>query len=498
MPTPIEGDGTQLFEGRIGKLRYFSLSVLVATSPLAREVIHLCMDLPVGVNTFSISDDQSTVKRAEIVRPILCGNVLTRVVASMCAVTGQERARSEAIGAAQWFMTNLKPSLEHLAEETTVQDCISFIQLGFVARILQVLLGVFQRKMLQFDKSDEAWSTFEQKIANMTHQVLSTSSDSMTMWEKTCSCLLQSIFSKDFSSPLEPTTASSGVSQGEVQLFSEACQTAKNCCEDYLFSAGAILQILLPKSIPLFKHIQGSMKESEDEINTIFSIFGLQNLDNMINSPLVSEVVGHWYERIRPRKISTSIESLIDYQRVFRVHDWPHLQISGSPLCRNVKVSQGRLPLLQGSLLVDAPVSNTMKCIESLPTSYTDLYATLSSMMPESELTAVCFVCGEVLNAGGKGECTKHASKCGGGSGIFFLLQECICLAVHKDNAVYVTSPYVDSHGETPQYRGRPLNMEKSRYDFLYGLWSGHLLRAYVIAERSKIPRHRLIANNFY
>lgn len=35
----------------------------------------------------------------------------------------------------------------------------------------------------------------------------------------------------------------------------------------------------------------------------------------------------------------------------------------------------------------------------------------------------VCLVCGQVLDANGRGECTMHAKSCGCGVGIFFLLQ---------------------------------------------------------------------------
>ena len=38
-----------------------------------------------------------------------------------------------------------------------------------------------------------------------------------------------------------------------------------------------------------------------------------------------------------------------------------------------------------------------------MPTSYTDLYASLSSLCPGQEQTAICLCCGAVINAGGKG-----------------------------------------------------------------------------------------------
>jgi hypothetical protein len=80
--------------------------------------------------------------------------------------------------------------------------------------------------------------------------------------------------------------------------------------------------------------------------------------------------------------------------------------------------------------------------------------------------------------------------------GIFFLLQDCQSLIVHGPRAAYIHSPYVDSHGETPQYRGRPLKLDASRYEILQRLWSGHRVREKVVAERG--GTRQLIVPNFY
>ena len=134
--------------------------------------------------------------------------------------------------------------------------------------------------------------------------------------------------------------------------------------------------------------------------------------------------------------------------------------------------------------------------IRMLPTSYTDLYAELGHLCPDSEQTALCLICGEVLNANGKGECTKHSTKCGAGACIFFLLQECQGLIMHGNKAVYLQSPYVDSHGETPQYRGRPLNLDLDRYELLREVWFSHGVRQKVVAERASA--RQVILNDFY
>lgn len=102
------------------------------------------------------------------------------------------------------------------------------------------------------------------------------------------------------------------------------------------------------------------------------------------------------------------------------------------------------------------------------------------------------------MNAEGKGECTKHASECGAGCGIFFLVQKCVTILIHKEKAVFSMSPYVDNHGETPHYRGRPLYLDKARYDSLHEFWSAHLTREKVVSERSNVAIYNLIPNNFY
>ncbi len=100
------------------------------------------------------------------------------------------------------------------------------------------------------------------------------------------------------------------------------------------------------------------------------------------------------------------------------------------------------------------------------------------------------------MNAAGKGECTKHSFMCGAGMGMFFLLQECSGLIMHNGKAAYIHSPYVDSHGETPQYRGRPLNLDLDRYEILREMWFGHSVRQKVVAERA--TARQVIISDFY
>ena len=67
---------------------------------------------------------------------------------------------------------------------------------------------------------------------------------------------------------------------------------------------------------------------------------------------------------------------------------------------------------------------------------------------------------------------------------------------MHKSKAAYIQSPYVDSHGETPQYRGRPLNLDLDRYEQLREYWHEHTVRQQVVAERGM--SRQVILPDFY
>ncbi|CAN0458875.1 unnamed protein product, partial [Hapterophycus canaliculatus] len=123
-----------------------------------------------------------------------------------------------------------------------------------------------------------------------------------------------------------------------------------------------------------------------------------------------------------------------------------------------------------------------------LPHAYTELHAQVSSSTSSNNTgggsgdgsgviggagvgrvshPAVCLVCGEVLDASGRGQCTKHVKECGCGVGLFFLLQECAVLLIHGRKASYFPSPYADAYGERQRhsFRGRPLFLDQRRYE---------------------------------
>ena len=54
-------------------------------------------------------------------------------------------------------------------------------------------------------------------------------------------------------------------------------------------------------------------------------------------------------------------------------------------------------------------------------------------------------------------------------------------------------SPFVDTHSETGEYRGKPLNLNIDRYSVLQELWFGHLVRQKVISEQETSSQFILI-----
>lgn len=287
----------------------------------------------------------------------------------------------------------------------------------------------------------------------------------------------------------------------------------------------------------------------------LMEFYRFEPIADMLKSSIVRDVLANWYAGAMEHARNTalpeepslgsglSVNSRLFQTQGFHVVDWPQescrsvnnlprmnsgkskkqdsasqvvpmeiepIQSISTPPPQNLIQRSSSTPLvtfsskktvdLIGGYIPDSPdrpnAGSNSPRISSIPTSYTDLYAELGLLLPESEQTAVCLVCGAVLNAGGKGECTRHSYTCGAGQGMFFLLQECTGLIMHNSKAAYIHSPYVDSHGETPQYRGRPLNLDLDRYEHLREIWSGHSIRQQVIAER--LSSRQIIVLDFY
>ena len=551
-PNSNEDDGSQPFNGRLGRLRYLGLAVMAAAGAVAADLVQLVLAFPLK-NSSSAAKPQPY--RAPIVYPLLHGHVLTHVVAAICASAGRARARSDALefvwpvpfSSKGSFVASDGLGLQKNVD-SVVDDAEGFIKLGLSARVLQVLLGKIDMLGLSNISGLNTEFVVLKTLKKLRADVPLDSSDS-SRWAINCITLLE-VALTNYRDGEVPET--SHAEDAIADRFQEGCVLAADAACAFLADAGVIMQLLVPGIMERYP-ILDAMNDGESSSNPIETlskletVFRLESLSKLLESDLVAQVVSNWYETARNHANSTklpsarisgtgaAVTSRLFQTQGYRVYDWPMEschdvatmqtgqtkpnsgqtsqdgETESSPMeidsmepttaaVQNPPLvtfsSRKSVPLI-GGFTSEIPVKNSgHPRVAMIPTSYTDLYAELGQLLPESEQTGVCLICGEVLNAGGKGECTRHSYKCGAGTGLFFLLQECAGLIMHNGKAAYIHSPYVDSHGETPQYRGRPLNLDLDRYGHLHEVWSGHFIRQQVLAERGS--SRQIIVPDFY
>jgi hypothetical protein len=84
----------------------------------------------------------------------------------------------------------------------------------------------------------------------------------------------------------------------------------------------------------------------------------------------------------------------------------------------------------------------------------------------------------------GPGECTLHATECGAGIGMFFLVERCQTLLLSGPRAVYSPSLYLDSYGECSAGHNRPLYLSHARQQRLLTLYTSHEVAKEVVRVR--------------
>lgn len=150
-----------------------------------------------------------------------------------------------------------------------------------------------------------------------------------------------------------------------------------------------------------------------------------------------------------------------------------------------------------------------------LPTLYTSAYQQAKSPLgragPTLEDPAVCMVCGTLLNAGSRqnrvaahmaalspGDCTIHAEHCGGGVGVFFLVQKCCPLLIKGSRACYLPPIYLDQNGETSETlsQSKPMHLSRKRVRRLEELYVRHQLVRELFRVRASSDK--VIRQNWY
>ena len=551
-PKPSEEDGLQPFSGRLGKLRYFGLAVMAAAGAVASDLVQLVLSFP----TENKSDVTVDRLRCPIVYPLLFGHVLTHVTAAICAACGRSRAHSDELDIA-WPVSFASRGNATCKSESLVEDCIGFVKVGLLARLLQSLLGRMQFPSVGVECARSMIVQLKSLEQSLKDQVSSTE----FVWISACTNLLCYAMSNHVgaSGKLDGDTTV-GHASITADNLREACTFALSSACTFLSDMGMIVQLLVPAIVLSSEANPSTMKVDEmggSTFDKLCQVFRIESLQSMVESPLVQQLVASWYDtactHARASVADDKTATITDQRgslrrRLFRTQgyrhlDWPSTGVvdylggksslqktpgkssqveSASPMQIDTYPSESQIatlevvrkqpvptlatfsskktaPLLGGGSPISSPwKQDSRPRVSSIPTSYTDLYAELASLLPDCEQTAVCLICGEVLNANGKGECTHHSYKCGAGAGLFFLLQECSGLVMHKSKAAYIHSPYVDNHGETPQYRGRPLNLDLVRYEHLREAWMGHGIRQMVVDERGSGHHRQVILNDFY
>ena len=220
-PNPDVDDGSQPFNGRLGKLRYLGLAVMAAAGPVAADLIQLALTFPIMTDTKPRGHSEfHKPERAPIAYPLLLGNVLSHVVAAMCATCGRGRARSDSLELAwpapfsqrgSFFASD--PSFPGKDVDSVIQDCEGFIKLGLLARILQVLLARMKAPTRGFYDPSAV-------VANLAtfRAELALKQDADSKWTKTCIRLVElALSNRSQSAPPSPKTINEG---SKLETFS--------------------------------------------------------------------------------------------------------------------------------------------------------------------------------------------------------------------------------------------------------------------------------------
>ena len=555
LPEPVSTvDGLQPFDGRLGKLRYLALAIVSAAGAVSADLVQLVVPFPAQV-TGSIKDEHP--ERAPIAYPLLFGHVLTHITTALCATCGRARAQSDSIDL--WQVPINAGVFEGSDTQTftkrvdlVADDCDGFLKLGVLARTLQVLLG-------RLRVPDAGMSNFKELVVTLKNsfvKVGSTLSSLEKQWVESCLKLLEVALYE--SKPNQQATVMHLPGFDDfVEACSMASDAATSFVSDFGTILQILVPGIMAKYGRVYEQSHIGDSDVCSTYRTFEKLrvrFQLETIAEMLESDLVRHIVGNWYtsacihatEKASGNEADNDLRRRLRRTQGFRSFDWPSagtldvretkgdthgkeqklvppeqlhddtlvppLEIGqqhstslqpGKDILRHESAralvtfsSKKSVPLLGRFMSEGIDMQCSSPRVAVIPTSYTDLYAELGALLPDCEQTAVCLVCGEVLNASGKGECTRHSYKCGAGAGMFFLLQECSGLIMHKSKAAYIHSPYVDSHGETPQYRGRPLNLDLNRYDHLREIWYGHGVRQQVVAERA--TSRQVILPDFY
>jgi hypothetical protein len=365
--------GFQPFDGRLGKTRYMGLALMAAASPVAKEIVQLCIPFPFSSDSsqsdsvfdFDAEDDGKTAKRAPVAYPLLCSHILTHTTGALIAVTGSARADEGSCSTVD-----------------LVDDCCKFISLGLIARIVQVLLsGLTSWKGEQIDVV----------VQSMREEMIDDTEQDECSWRQSCFQLLRIVFGREGEEAF-PKATNLEAKLIESQI-SKGINAGKEAAVSFLLDAIVLVQILIPNIFSDTTTHPDSCGPSELEMmKTLMKLIRIESIHDMIQSNLVEQVIKSWYNEATEKNASQ-----LEYPRNIDCEMWPVVRDQDSNTPDDIPPHCS--PLL-GYLTSMSPADPPSCRITCLPKSYTDLYAQLSALCPDCDQIALCLICGSVLNAG--------------------------------------------------------------------------------------------------
>jgi hypothetical protein len=232
-PSSKVDDGSQPFNGRLGRLRYLGLAVMAASGAVAADLVQLVLCFPhnAGIDHADGNDmDIEKPERAPIAYPILFGHVLTHVVAAMGASCGRARARSDSLELVWPVPFSIRGSFafadggnDRKRIDSVTDDCEGFIKLGLLARILQVLLALLE---VSPGNMESATSTIAALRGVRNHR-----DDNMSTLERSwvlgCLSLLEAAMSDQLADNVAShETAASPIERNVLRSFNDSCLIA--------------------------------------------------------------------------------------------------------------------------------------------------------------------------------------------------------------------------------------------------------------------------------
>ena len=418
LPKPSPAEDGWPFKGRLGKLRYLGLAIMTATRGITREIMQVAFDFLLQNHTSSplahedeCREEDGLLDHASIAHPLLCGNIISRVVAAMCVTISHTKDGSNSHGSQKFTPLS----------DTVFRDSEAIIGLGFLARVLQVILASMQ----QATRGVKGWDYHDvEKAVLIGAGRLLDKEDKLSDIERSFSLLIKTVLPSQ-SDILDPPSGNDGIDYIDSSTTEDFClkafKLAGRAAADFLLDIGVVFQLLAPAW-----SVSNEMLEKDDicdisnlsrthDLPQLMSYLRVEPIAVMLESPFVCGILDGWYKNyIQNQKVMSASQSRIssgqaltpslDFKALFLTLDWPmpptvhQNQLYQAQISHDSNSLKGRVHLLGDFHENNDYLHKNQNAprIKMLSTSFTDLYAEVRALSPDFKLTGLCLVCGQV------------------------------------------------------------------------------------------------------